>query len=123
MKATLRVTTALANQQRLRILMLLGDGELCVCQIIEVLALAPSTVSKHLSILSQAGLVDSRKEGRWMYFRLPAGQDGKFVQPALTWLGNALQGDERLAQDARKLKTALACEPKQLCRRQRAREQ
>ncbi len=123
MKATLRVTKALADQQRLRILMLLGDGELCVCQIIEVLALAPSTVSKHLSILSQAGLVDSRKEGRWMYFRWPAGQDGEFVQPALTWLGNALQGDDMLAQDARKLKTALACEPKQLCRRQRAREQ
>jgi DNA-binding transcriptional ArsR family regulator len=121
MKATLRVTKALADQQRLRILMLLGDGELCVCQIIAVLALAPSTVSKHLSILSQAGLVDSRKEGRWMYFRLPEGQDGEFVQPALKWLVNVLQGDDLLAQDARKLKTALACEPKQLCRRQRER--
>lgn len=121
MKATLRVTKALADQQRIRILMMLGAGELCVCQILEVLALAPSTVSKHLSILSNAGLVDSRKEGRWMYYRLPEGRDGAFVRPALKWLRNVLQGDGVLVQDARNLKTALACEPKHLCRRQRAR--
>ena len=47
------------------------DGrELCVCQIVELLGLAPSTVSKHLAILKQARLVDSRKEGRWMFYRL-----------------------------------------------------
>jgi DNA-binding transcriptional ArsR family regulator len=123
MKATLRVTKALADQQRIRILMMLGAGELCVCQVIEVLALAPSTVSKHLSILSNAGLVDSRKEGRWMYYRLSEGKDGAFVRPPLKWLGNVLEGDAVLAQDARKLKTALASEPKHLCRRQRERAQ
>jgi DNA-binding transcriptional ArsR family regulator len=46
-------------------------GELCVCQIIELLGLVPSTVSKHMSILKQAGLVENRKEARWMYYRLP----------------------------------------------------
>ena len=45
-------------------------GELCACQITELFGLAPSTMSKHLSILYQAGLVDSRKEGRWIYFRV-----------------------------------------------------
>ena len=121
MKATLRVTKALADQQRLRILMMLGAGELCVCQVIEVLALAPSTVSKHLSILSNAGLVESRKEGRWMYYRLPEGKDGEFVRPALKWLGKALVDDGTVQCDAKKLKSVVAADPKCLCRQQRER--
>jgi len=48
----------------------LRHGELCVCQLIELMGLSPSTVSKHLSILRDAGLLDSRKDGRWVYYRL-----------------------------------------------------
>ena len=123
MKATLRVTKALADLQRVRILMMLGPGELCVCQILEVLALAPSTVSKHLSILSAAGLVDSRKEGRWMYYRLPEGAAGAFVRPVLKWLGGTLKTDEWIEQDAKKLRAVVSCDPGSLCRRQRERTQ
>ena len=61
---------ALADEKRMRILYALKGGELCVCQLIALLELAPSTVSKHLTILRSARLVDSRKEGRWMYYRL-----------------------------------------------------
>lgn len=122
MRATLRITKALADIQRVRVLMLLQPGELCVCQIVEVLGLAPSTVSKHLSILSAAGLVESRKEGRWMYYRLPEGAAGAFVRPALKWLGDTLKTDERIQQDAKKLRAVVACDPGSLCRRQRERE-
>ncbi len=121
MKTTLRVTKALADMQRVRILMMLRPGELCVCQILEVLGLAPSTVSKHLSILSAAGLVDARKEGRWMYYRLPQGAAGVYVRPVLKWLGDTLKADERIQQDAKKLRTVVACDPESLCRRQRER--
>jgi ArsR family transcriptional regulator, arsenate/arsenite/antimonite-responsive transcriptional repressor len=121
MQATLRVTKALADLQRVRILMMLGPGELCVCQIMEVLALAPSTVSKHLSILSAAGLVDMRKEGRWAYYRLPEGAAGACVRPVLKWLGQTLGGDERIKQDKKKLRNVVACDPEKLCRRQRER--
>jgi len=121
MRATLRVTKALADLQRVRILMMLGPGELCVCQIIEVLSLAPSTISKHLSLLSAAGLVDSRKEGRWMYYRLPEGSAGTLVRPALKWLGGMLKSDATIQQDAKKLKAVVACNPRNLCRRQRER--
>ena len=123
MKAALRVTKALADLQRVRILMMLSAGERCVCQIMEVLALAPSTVSKHLSILSAAGLVDFRKEGRWMYYRLPDGTAGTFVRPVLKWLGQTLKTDEQIQQDAKKLRAVVACDPGSLCRRQRGREQ
>mgnify|MGYP001377373556 FL=1 len=79
MRAALRVTKALSDGQRVRALMLLRGGELCVCRIVEVLALAPSTVSKHLSILSEADLVDVHKEGRWAYYRLPQGEARKEI--------------------------------------------
>lgn len=123
MKATLRVTKALADLQRVRILIMLGAGELCVCQILEVLALAPSTVSKHLFILSAAGLVDCRKDGRWLYYRLPKGASGARVRPVLKWLGETLKGDEQIEQDAKKLRAVVCCNPRSLCRRQRERGQ
>jgi DNA-binding transcriptional ArsR family regulator len=61
----------LSDESRVRTLLALRKGELCVCQIKELFGLAPSTVSKHLSILFQAGLAESRKEGRWIYYSLP----------------------------------------------------
>ena len=70
MKEPLRVFGALSDENRLRMLLALRHGELCVCQLIELMGLSPSTVSKHLSILRDAGLLDSRKEGRWVYYRM-----------------------------------------------------
>ena len=121
MRSTLRITKALSDIQRLRILMILRDGELCVCQVIAVLGLAPSTVSKHLSVLSAAGLVDSRKEGRWAYFRLPQGVALKVVNPVLKWLDGALDSDDLVAKDAKKLEVVLACPLQSLNVRQRNR--
>ena len=57
----LNITKALAEENRVRILMALEVEELCVCQITELLELAPSTVSKHMSVLRQARLVEGRK--------------------------------------------------------------
>lgn len=71
--------------------MMLGDKELCVCHIVEALALAPSTVSKHLSILEHAGLIETRKKGRWVHCRLP-GRPSPEVKNALSWLRPALAG-------------------------------
>jgi DNA-binding transcriptional ArsR family regulator len=135
MRSTVRIMKAIADLQRLRILMMLqprdpasprapGErtGELCVCQIVEVLGLASSTVSKHLSILNAAGLVDSHKDGRWAYYRLPEGSDAALVQPALKWLGGALKHDETIERDNEKLHAVLACDPEILCRRQRNRQ-
>ena len=79
--------------------MALGAGELCVCQIVELLGLAPSTVSKHMAILKQARLVDSRKEGRWMFYRL-ADEDAPAEAKEMTALVSKL-----LADDGRRAKT------------------
>ena len=119
LSTVLQVNKALSDLQRVRILMLLRSGELCVCQILEVLGLAPSTVSKHLSVLNAAGLVESRKEGRWMYYRLPAGAKEALVRPVIKWLSETLRDDAVIARDAEILKTLVACDLEELCRRQR----
>jgi len=67
----LSISKALGDENRLRALLALQDGELCLCHIIQLLELAPATLSKHMDLLVQAGLVERRKEGRWCYFRLP----------------------------------------------------
>jgi DNA-binding transcriptional ArsR family regulator len=102
-RATLRVTKALSDGQRIRIMMLLRGGELCVCRIVEVLALAPSTVSKHLSILSEADLVEVRKDGRWAYYRVARGEARKTVRPVLKWLEDMLGVNETVVKDSHKL--------------------
>jgi DNA-binding transcriptional ArsR family regulator len=61
---------ALAHPVRLRILALLQGGELCVCEVAEVLGLAPSTVSEHLTGLRRTGLVRERRVGRWVHVAL-----------------------------------------------------
>ncbi|MFQ5693244.1 MAG: ArsR/SmtB family transcription factor, partial [Nitrospinota bacterium] len=107
------VAKALADETRVRMLLSLRDGELCVCQIIELCGLAPSTVSKHMSILRQAGLVRGRKKGRWIYYRLagedaPPGSSAPPVPPAvreaLGWVRSSLARDRRIAEDERRLK-------------------
>jgi ArsR family transcriptional regulator len=118
MKSFLNITKALADENRLRMLLALQQGELCVCQITELMGLAMSTVSKHLSILYQAGLVNARKEGRWMYYSLPGKGAPTAAREAVAWVRRSLADSERVAEDARCLKKVLAMDLTELCKRQ-----
>ncbi len=84
--------------------MVLETQELCVCQIIELLELAPSTVSKHMSVLRQARLVEARKDGRWIYYRLAGDQASPDIKEALKWLSRSLANDLQVRKDAGRLK-------------------
>lgn len=75
MKDTARLFKALADETRLRILALLTRGELCVCDLMAILDLPQSTVSRHLAYLRNAGLVSDRRQGVWMYYQLPEPQN------------------------------------------------
>lgn len=120
MREVLHLTRALADATRGRTLLALRRGELCVCRITELFGLAPSTVSKHLSIWLRAGLVTQRKAGRWIYYRL-AGRDAPVAGPeALDWVAQALAGGAEAATDHKRLARILQCDPTELCRRQGA---
>jgi ArsR family transcriptional regulator, arsenate/arsenite/antimonite-responsive transcriptional repressor len=112
------VAKALGDENRVRMLLALQGGELCVCQITELFGLAVSTTSKHLSILYQAGLLDSRKQGRWMYYSLPGKAAPGAAREAIRWTTKALAEDSRIAEDAARLKKVLAMDPVELCKRQ-----
>jgi DNA-binding transcriptional ArsR family regulator len=103
MKTFLAITKALSDETRVRALVSLRAGELCLCQVIEFLRLAPSTVSKHMDLLHKAGLVERRKEGRWHYFRLAGKGGDPAAQQALRWVLHALDGQKSLKEDARAL--------------------
>ena len=83
MREFMAVTRALADPNRVRILLALRRKELCVCQITELFGFASSTMSKHLSVLHQAGLILSRKTERWVYYRLPDRSIPAVVREAL----------------------------------------
>jgi DNA-binding transcriptional ArsR family regulator len=101
-----------------RALLALRGGELCVCQITELFGFAPSTVSKHLSILSQANLVESRKDGRWIYYQLPGRQAPAMVREALGWIEKSHASDPQILKDNQKLKKILQQDPAEICKRQ-----
>ena len=117
MRDLLAVMKALADENRLRIIVALHGRELCLCQIVELLGLATSTVSRHASILQQARLVRSRREGRWTYFRLddeaPSGAD-----EATALVVRALKRDSQAREDSKRLRQILKLDPEELCRQQ-----
>ena len=87
---------ALSHPMRLRLLALLKDGELAVCQMMEVVELAASTTSEHLSELRRAGLLTERKEGRWVYLGL---SDDPQIQTFLDTLWPSLEADPQIKKD------------------------
>jgi len=101
----LTITKALGDESRLRALLAVRGGELCVCQLVQVLGLSPATVSKHMDILERAGLVTRRRQGKWRYYRLVDGRAGSTAATALSWVVEGLRGDPQVKQDARKTRT------------------
>ncbi len=98
---------ALSDPNRLRLLMMLKRQEICVCHLIMVIGVAPSTISEHLSCLKKAGLIMARKEGRWIFYSLSKTLDPPFlkdilknltsdptIQSDLTHLQSLLKGDD-----------------------------
>jgi len=118
MRDLMTIIKALADESRGRILLALQGRELCVCQIVELLGLAPSTVSKHLSILHQARLVDSRKEGRWMFY-CAAHEDAPVeAREIAAVVSRLLAHDAGAGEDAQRLKQILKMKRDELGRKQ-----
>jgi len=107
------VAKSFAHPARLRILAMLRDGDLCVCQVTAILGLAASTVSGHLADLRRSGVLTERKEGRWVHYELTS-------QPPLARLIDdllaAVEDDPQISDD-RQLVQALRQVPNEvLCR-------
>lgn len=114
------ITKALSDPHRVRALLALRKGEMCVCQIIELFGLAPSTVSKHMSILKQAGLVSNRKDNRWVYYRLAEDANrGWEISEIIKFTISFLEQDEQILNDDIKMAEIMSEGLDLLCKRQR----
>lgn len=99
----LKMFKALGDPNRIRIIKMLESRELCVCEVREVLDLSTSTVSKHLSILRDAGLIMDSKDGKWVNFRLNRNSENSVVRSQLELVMKSFSEDEQVAADRRKL--------------------
>jgi DNA-binding transcriptional ArsR family regulator len=114
------VAKAVADPNRVRILKLLEGGELCVCQITTVLDLGTATVSKHLGALKIAGLVQQRRDGRWVYYRLAERDFNPYARAFLALVRGSLAEDPTTAEDRRLLALVSAVPVQVLCDQGRA---
>jgi ArsR family transcriptional regulator, arsenate/arsenite/antimonite-responsive transcriptional repressor len=121
MKNTLSLFKALSDQNRLRVVAaLLSTHEICACQFKELLKITGATVSRHLALLIQAGLVDSRKDGRWVYYRLR--RDRPNIKALIPWLEQEIGNATVVKADRLMLDEVTSCELVEMCRKQRRRD-
>lgn len=102
---------ALADRTRLRVLNLMGEQELCVCYFVVILGMSQPKVSRHLAYLRKAGIVHSRREGKWMHYRRvkPANDAAvRILDEVFAWMKH----DAEMQRDRTRLSTA-CCAPDQ----------
>lgn len=93
---------ALADRTRLRLLNLLGDEEVCVCFLVEILQLNQPNISRHLAYLKQAGIVGARREGKWIHYKILALSD-PHLENILKETRARLAQDKEMQQDRKRL--------------------
>ena len=115
MREIIDIAKALSDPSRVRILLALKGRELCVCQIVELLELAASTVSKHMAVLRQAYLVENRKNGRWTYYRRCSKGAPKRAIAALRWLDSSIDANSIVSEDATRIEEILLVPTEEKC--------
>ena len=101
-----RFFQALGDNTRLRLLNLIGDQELCVCYLVEILAQPQPKISRHLAYLRSAGIVSARREGKWMHYSIvppPHRGAAQILQQTMAWL------QEEKSMQADRARLAKAC--------------
>lgn len=104
-----RFFQALGDTTRLRLLNLMGDQEMCVCYFVQILGDPQPKISRHLAYLRSAGIVASRREGKWMHYRIvmpPHAGASQVLRQTLGWL----REEKAMQADAARL-TRACCSP------------
>ena len=105
-----RFFRALADRTRLRLLNLMSEGEVCVCFFVEVLGMSQPKISRHLGYLRRAGVVASRRDGKWIHYRLiepPNAHAAQVFDGIRSWLSE----DDEMKRDSKRLET-VCCAPR-----------
>ena len=108
-KNFIRVMKALSDPSRVKIVKILLVKELCVCELTAILNLAQPTVSKHLKTLEEAGLIEQRKEGPWVNYKIIQGETSEYAAAMLNHLGGWLSDDAGVREALLKSKIVDRC--------------
>ena len=103
MKSFLKVMKALSDPNRVKIIKLLQQKMMCVCELRGALKIAQPTVSKHLKILEEAGLVEYAKDGLWVNYFLADGRSSPYASSVLGNLKHWLEEDPEIAELVKKV--------------------
>lgn len=109
---------ALADKTRLRLISLMGEDEICVCFFQEVISTTQTKISRHLAYLRKAGLVEARRDGKWIHYRVVEPDDEHAVR-AFREIREWLKQDAQMQRDSQKL-VQVCCSPKLPVQLQRA---
>lgn len=105
MEAFLKVMKALSDQNRVKIIKLLQQKDMCVCEIQAALGIAQPTVSKHLKILEDAGLIMHEKDGLWVNYSLTDGRSSPYAASLLGNLRHWLDNEEEIRELVERIPT------------------
>ena len=105
MQELVAIARALGDPTRIRIVAALRNGELCVCELADALDISQSSLSSHLQICRQVGVLTTRKESRWIYYSLST-RYAPLIEKIFSEL-QTVRRDEQLHRDARRLKKRL----------------
>ena len=98
---------AIVDPTRARVIAALRHGELCVCELVEALEISQSTLSSHLQVLRQTGIVSTKKEGRWIYYSL-TDRKAALIEAVFSHIQPDDDADPRLQRDAERIARRLA---------------
>jgi ArsR family transcriptional regulator len=104
-RAYVKILKALGDPNRIRIVKMLSERQLCLCEVREILGLSNSTVSKHLSILRDAGILLDSKDGKWVNFQLNVKPEQRFTRSIIDLLQDSFDDDETIQEDLKLVRT------------------
>ncbi len=104
MKDFTKIAKALSDISRLKMLKLMEDKELCVCEIQSAFDFSQPTISKHLKVLEEAGLIVSRKKGAWVFYSINKNSSSEYVNTMLGNIKNWFNKDKELLNSKKKIK-------------------
>jgi len=107
MKKIVNIFKALSDDTRLRVVKLLQERELCVCELMQVLDMSQPRISRHMSVLKNAGLVEDRREGKWVHYSLWKETQGKEIKIFLDSMAVIANNEAVVKADKKNLKKAI----------------
>ncbi|MBO6514166.1 MAG: winged helix-turn-helix transcriptional regulator [Phycisphaerales bacterium] len=115
------IAHALSDPNRVRLLVACLDQERCVCQLVELIDLSNASISKHLATLKNAGLLESRREGRWVHYQTPSTPEA-IIADALAFVRIHSVSDHQVQADQIRLAQIDAIDPAELAKQQRTQQ-